>query len=635
VSPAQSIQELITSGVELTYAEALAITQELINAVPTDDRAVPPFGPPRLDNVHIYPDGSVECLACGSTPAVSEIARLLDELLRRGSTPRVPGGLRYTIARALLEVDAPPFDSVQALSAVLARYEQGERSDIVRELYARAAPAEANPKVVAFERERRHRGPSASELRRHLRQADEALFQHARVEPPALGEKMLLLGGEPCVPLPEAADAMPNSNRFAAPRWLLAAAAAALLAVGVRYPVGGEFTASSRPSGTTSRSSSPSPAPSRVSANPLGRPTTSAASVSTKPAAGALPGATLSAEARLPASVPLAAAAASTAASGAHPALRRPEVEPGPVVPPATAHSNGAPLSSRWASGAAPRSALLSAAADQSRSRRAAPVVRAVSASSGATFSPISGFSGTALFVQSTSSDGRGSFGAADGNGADLRVMTILDDGAKNYHVRPSADGTRVAFDSDRDGERGVYVAYRDGTGARRVSGPGFAALPEWSPDGRMLAYIRPESDRPRVWNLWLHDLSTGRARRLTSFAEGQTGSASWFPDGHHLCYTHDDRVIVNDLDTGSTRDYGSPVSRTAVSTPAVSPDGRHVIFQVARSGAWLLDLHDASMRCVLTDPTAEAFAWSPDGRRVAFHSGRDGQWGIWVMAPV
>lgn len=84
MSTDQSIQELIASGVQLTYREAVAIARELITSAPTDDRAVPPFGPPSLDNVRVYPDGSVECLACGSTPAVSEIAGLLDAMLPRG-----------------------------------------------------------------------------------------------------------------------------------------------------------------------------------------------------------------------------------------------------------------------------------------------------------------------------------------------------------------------------------------------------------------------------------------------------------------------------------------------------------------------------------------------------------------------
>jgi Tol biopolymer transport system component len=266
---------------------------------------------------------------------------------------------------------------------------------------------------------------------------------------------------------------------------------------------------------------------------------------------------------------------------------------------------------------------------------RAASVVRAVSASNGATFSPAFASTGTALFFHSgKSSDARSSLEAADLSGDDLQVMTIVDDGAKNYHVRPSPDGKRVAFDSDRDGERGVYVAYRDGSGARRVSGAGFAAVPTWSPDGSALAYIRGEADRPRVWNLWVQDLNTGHSRRLTSYAYGQTWSASWFPDGHHICYTHEDRLIVRDLDSGATREYASPIAHSLVRTPAVSPDGTHVIFQVFRSGAWLLNLNDGSMKCVLTDPSAEEFAWSPDGRRVAFHSRRDGQWGIWLMNP-
>ena len=46
-----------------------------------------------------------------------------------------------------------------------------------------------------------------------------------------------------------------------------------------------------------------------------------------------------------------------------------------------------------------------------------------------------------------------------DDSGDVREVATIVDNGAQNFHVRLSPDGSRVAFDSDRDGVRGVYVA--------------------------------------------------------------------------------------------------------------------------------------------------------------------------------
>ena len=97
------------------------------------------------------------------------------------------------------------------------------------------------------------------------------------------------------------------------------------------------------------------------------------------------------------------------------------------------------------------------------------------------------------------------------------------------------------------------------------------------------------------------------------------------------ICYAHEDKIIVLDLLSGRPREFKSPVKGRPVRTPAVSPDGSKIIFQVFRRGAWLLYLENGSMRRVLTDPSAEEFAWAPDGRRIAFHSRRDGQWGIYV----
>lgn len=261
------------------------------------------------------------------------------------------------------------------------------------------------------------------------------------------------------------------------------------------------------------------------------------------------------------------------------------------------------------------------------------PLVQPQSVEADAAYSPSFDATGSAVFFHADTPQGSALKRAERGeNGAVLHVATILEDGARNYHVQLSPTGELVAFDSDRDGVRGVYVARPDGTGVRRVSAEGYAAMPRWSPDGRWLSLLRGEPDNAKVWNLWLLHLDSGELTRVTSHQYGQVWGGAWFPDGRRVAYSHENRLVVHDLSSGKSARYESPREGRLLRTPAVSPDGRFVIFQVFRDGAWLLDLTDGSMQRVLDDPSAEEFAWSPDGRRVAFHSRRSGEWGLWVM---
>jgi Tol biopolymer transport system component len=230
----------------------------------------------------------------------------------------------------------------------------------------------------------------------------------------------------------------------------------------------------------------------------------------------------------------------------------------------------------------------------------------------------------------------RGDAGADDReeSNAPFRVVTVLDEHARNYHPRVSPDGRLIAFDSDRDGDRGVYVADRDGTHVRRVSGDGFAALPSWSPDGKSLAFVRGEPGDPGVWNLWLRDMASGGMNQLTTYRVGRTSSASWFPNGRRLCYGHRDQLVLLDVTTGTTETIASPRAGQAIGTPTVSPEGRRIIFRVGSDGVWIIDLQSRATRRILDDPTAEEFAWNPGGSQVAYHSRKDGQWRIWVTAP-
>jgi len=212
------------------------------------------------------------------------------------------------------------------------------------------------------------------------------------------------------------------------------------------------------------------------------------------------------------------------------------------------------------------------------------------------------------------------------------KVVKLLDDGARNFHVRMSPDGRRLAFDSDRDGERGVYVADPDGTRIQRVSGPGYGAVPTWSPQGTQIAFVHASAQRPKVWNLSILNVRSGEARPLSSYRTGQVWAGSWFPDGRKICYSHETELAVADVATRDVSHYASPIKGRLVRTPAVAPDGQRIAFQVYKDGIWILDLRDRSMHRILDDRTAEEFAWSPDGRRLAFHSRRDGSWHLWML---
>ena len=90
---------------------------------------------------------------------------------------------------------------------------------------------------------------------------------------------------------------------------------------------------------------------------------------------------------------------------------------------------------------------------------------------------------------------------------------------------------------------------------------------------------------------------------------------------------------MIADLTAGTTRVLRSPLRGRLVRTPAVSPDGKWIVFQVYRDGVWLLDVGAMTMRPVLADPAAEEFAWSPDSERVAYHTRRQHAWSLWQLA--
>jgi cytoskeletal protein RodZ len=656
-----SLADLAAANVRLRPFEVVTIVRELALQVARGDAP----GMPSAHVIRLSPSGAVfiEGPVAAGGRSVARAAQLLDTLLPGFDAPpefRAPGGLRLVVARALGTVDLPPYATLEAFGSALSRFAATEAQPAVRQLVASWAesvaaeqPDDEVPSGVATEpddddddvdvtervlesfapavpipivgneltvsdvrRARRATGLTLSqvgELSRipaaHLRELEwgylknwptgyygrTQLVRYARAA--GLDEDVVVRTVWPLVEEEAKVKSVPAS-----PLSITVDDAAVL---------GQTVTLSGLPSVAPAQARSSRS--SRVLAA-LAIPALLAIAVapavwhqSRRPAAVAPPAVASTEETPEP-SANLREPAPSTPAA----------TEPDRLVPPATATTEvpGSGVAQRPVSSvdAAPAEGLTSGETP---------------------YSPAFSSVGSAMFYHAEA-DGRSALLRADtdSRGAVLRITRIVDDSAHNFHVRPSPDGRYIAFDSDREGERAVYVADADGKQVRRVTGEGFAAVPSWSPDGQSLAFVRAEPGRSQVWNLWTTDLASGTFRRLTSHRFGQPWGGSWFPDGKRIAYSHEDRLVVLDLETGAERVYDSPRKGRLVRTPSVSPDGRRVVFQVRRDGAWLLELSDGSMRRVMTDPTAEEFTWAPDGSRVAYHSRRSGSWGVWVMAP-
>ena len=121
--------------------------------------------------------------------------------------------------------------------------------------------------------------------------------------------------------------------------------------------------------------------------------------------------------------------------------------------------------------------------------------------------------------------------------GGTSALQRLTFEGRNRYPIW-SPDGTRVAFQSDRGGDRAIYVQRVDGGGpAERLTkaGEGESQIPEsWSPDGRYLMVSVAKGNDFSLWNL------TFAGGTMTRF--GVTSrtpiSATFSPDGRWIAYT-------------------------------------------------------------------------------------------------
>ena len=127
----------------------------------------------------------------------------------------------------------------------------------------------------------------------------------------------------------------------------------------------------------------------------------------------------------------------------------------------------------------------------------------------------------------------------------DIWVMNASGTGQTNLTNAPGADvnpgwspdGTRLAFDSSRSGNRDVFTMNANGTGQtnRTATSLQLDADPDWSPDGTKILFVSARGARTSVWTM-----NTDGAAPLTPRRPRSTTPISWSPDGAHIVFSRD-----------------------------------------------------------------------------------------------
>ena len=139
-----------------------------------------------------------------------------------------------------------------------------------------------------------------------------------------------------------------------------------------------------------------------------------------------------------------------------------------------------------------------------------------------------------------------------------------------------------IAYGTGRAGPVALrlYHVATDASDSLFAAGRRFVGGPDWSPDGRRIAFTLSPGPNAPTQEIWIYGRDTGRATRAWA-TSGNLATPRWSPDGRSLAFTSDE--------TGATEVYVRPVvgpgaavrvSPAGGQFPSWQADGRALLYQ-------------------------------------------------------
>jgi Tol biopolymer transport system component len=146
------------------------------------------------------------------------------------------------------------------------------------------------------------------------------------------------------------------------------------------------------------------------------------------------------------------------------------------------------------------------------------------------------------------------------------------------FHPSYSADGKRLAFESNRSGNNyEIWVSDSDGSRAVQLTsfGNAWAGSPRWSPKEQRIAF---DSNAAGQWDIYVIPSQGGNATRLTS-GSGSKIRPSWSHDGEWIYYCASGESGPQIWKRSAIGGAEIQVTKRGGSNQMESPDGRYLYY--------------------------------------------------------
>ncbi len=161
----------------------------------------------------------------------------------------------------------------------------------------------------------------------------------------------------------------------------------------------------------------------------------------------------------------------------------------------------------------------------------------------------------------------------------DLRQIT--DGPARDRSVAYSPDGKTLSFVSDLSGREEIYVTSTDAGGdARQITDIDTLKFGyNWSPDSKEIAFTTSDGKLRKV------DVSSKKVTELDSSSYGNIGMPVWSPDGKWIAYSKPDITRTSDVYVVAASGAGKEPHKLTFDSnsdvnPRFAPDGHKLFFQ-------------------------------------------------------